>query len=156
MRSGKGLKIMNFGASQQQTNGVEDALQAADDDVVDPHLERIKNKAVVRKAMKRMKILLWRRMMEALLLMILETKNQMLVKMVMTKKSLSRRKLRKKQLLLRHLLLRGNPRMEMKMVQRRENQRRKRILVHQRELCLLSCSSQKLKEMCFYYIPPHM
>ncbi|XP_058081259.1 FACT complex subunit SSRP1-A-like [Magnolia sinica] len=36
---------MNFGASQRQTNGVEDALQAADDDAVDPHLEWIKNEA---------------------------------------------------------------------------------------------------------------
>ncbi|KAG1335452.1 putative FACT complex subunit SSRP1 [Cocos nucifera] len=42
--SGKGLKIMNLG-DVQTTNGVAAVLQNADDDAVDPHLERIKNEA---------------------------------------------------------------------------------------------------------------
>ncbi|XP_072999082.1 FACT complex subunit SSRP1-like [Typha latifolia] len=41
---GKGLKIMNLGDAQS-TGGVATALQNADDDAVDPHLERIKNAA---------------------------------------------------------------------------------------------------------------
>ncbi|OAY85475.1 FACT complex subunit SSRP1-A [Ananas comosus] len=42
--SGKGLKIMNLG-DVQATTGVTSVLQNADDDAVDPHLERIKNEA---------------------------------------------------------------------------------------------------------------
>ncbi|XP_038985170.1 FACT complex subunit SSRP1-like [Phoenix dactylifera] len=42
--SGKGLKIMNLG-DVQTTNGVAAVLQNADDDAVDPHLERIRNAA---------------------------------------------------------------------------------------------------------------
>lgn len=42
--SGKGLKIMNLG-DVQATTGVTAVLQNADDDAVDPHLERIKNEA---------------------------------------------------------------------------------------------------------------
>ena len=42
--SGKGLKILNLGATQT-TDGVAAVLQNDDDDAVDQHLERIKNEA---------------------------------------------------------------------------------------------------------------
>ncbi|GAV70260.1 LOW QUALITY PROTEIN: HMG_box domain-containing protein/SSrecog domain-containing protein/Rtt106 domain-containing protein, partial [Cephalotus follicularis] len=42
--SGKGLKIMNLG-DMRTTDGVAAVLREEDDDVVDPHLERIKNNA---------------------------------------------------------------------------------------------------------------
>ncbi|CAI9109632.1 OLC1v1009491C1 [Oldenlandia corymbosa var. corymbosa] len=40
--SGKGLKIMNLG-EDQSTDGVAAVMRKSNDDVVDPHLERIKN-----------------------------------------------------------------------------------------------------------------
>ncbi|XP_057768691.1 FACT complex subunit SSRP1 isoform X2 [Salvia miltiorrhiza] len=41
----KGLKLMNL-PTTQATDGVADVLHHADDDAVDPHLERIKNEAI--------------------------------------------------------------------------------------------------------------
>ncbi|KAJ6814817.1 FACT complex subunit SSRP1 isoform X1 [Iris pallida] len=43
--SGKGLRILNLGAGQTNTNGVTSIFGNDDDDAVDPHLTRIRNAA---------------------------------------------------------------------------------------------------------------
>ncbi|KAJ6371392.1 hypothetical protein OIU77_001823 [Salix suchowensis] len=140
--SGKGLKIMNLG-DMQAAKGVAAVLQNDDDDAVDPHLARIRNEAGDDES---------------------DDEDEDFVAgkddggsptddsgdesnasdSGDEKENSIKKGILKGRLHLQRQLRRGNPKMERK-AKRRENRKRRRILMHQRGQNLLTCSSHKWK-----------